>query len=83
MDQRLPKFNGSSRERFESLEWPSDALSLILFGLVADDLGRLLTRGVERGVIEGLRVGKENVRISHLQYADNAIFFYQEIGENS
>ena len=52
-----------------------DPLSLFLFTLVADVLSRMLLRVEERNMLEGFRVGRNRTRVSHLQFADDTIFF--------
>ena len=52
-----------------------NALSPFLFTLVADVLSRMLLRAEERNVLEGFRVGGNRTRVSHLQFADDTIFF--------
>ncbi|WJZ85876.1 hypothetical protein VitviT2T_005388 [Vitis vinifera] len=52
-----------------------DPLSSFLFTLVADVLSRMLMRAEERNMLEGFRVGRNRTRVSHLQFADDTIFF--------
>ena len=52
-----------------------DPLSPFLFTLVADVLSRILLRAEERNMLEGFRVGRNRIRVSHLQFADDTIFF--------
>ncbi|KAJ9691309.1 hypothetical protein PVL29_013479 [Vitis rotundifolia] len=52
-----------------------DPLSPFLFTLVADVLSRMLLRAEERNLLEGFRVGRNKTRVSHLQFADDTIFF--------
>ena len=52
-----------------------DPLSPFLFTLVADVLSRMLLRAEERNMLEGFRVGRNRIRVSHLQFADDTIFF--------
>ncbi|WJZ92594.1 hypothetical protein VitviT2T_011580 [Vitis vinifera] len=52
-----------------------DPLSSFLFTLVADVLSRMLLRAEERNMLEGFRVGRNRTRVSHLQFADDTIFF--------
>ncbi|RVW65400.1 LINE-1 retrotransposable element ORF2 protein [Vitis vinifera] len=52
-----------------------DPLSIFLFILVADVLSRMLLRADERNSLEGFRVGRNKIRVSHLQFADDTIFF--------
>ena len=52
-----------------------DPLSHFLFTLVSDVLSRMLMRAKERNMLEGFRVGRNRTRVSHLQFADDTIFF--------
>ncbi|KAJ9693494.1 hypothetical protein PVL29_012324 [Vitis rotundifolia] len=52
-----------------------DPLSPFLFTLVADVMSRMLLRAEERNLLEGFRVGRDRTRVSHLQFADDTIFF--------
>ena len=52
-----------------------DPLSPFLFTLVADVLSRMLLRAEKRNLLEGFRVGRNSTRVSHLQFANDTIFF--------
>ena len=52
-----------------------DPLSHFLFTFVVDVLSRMLLRAEERSLLEGFRVGRNRTRVSHLQFADDTIFF--------
>ncbi|RVX00286.1 putative mitochondrial protein [Vitis vinifera] len=52
-----------------------DPLSPFLFTIVANVLSRMLLRAEERNALEGFRVGRNRTRVSHLQFADDTIFF--------
>ena len=52
-----------------------DPLSPFMFTIVADVLSRMLLRAEERNALEGFRVGKNRTRVSHLQFANDTIFF--------
>ena len=52
-----------------------DPLSLFLFTIVADVLSRMLLKAKERSVLEGFKVDRNRVRVTHLQFADDTIFF--------
>ena len=52
-----------------------DPLSPFLFTIVIDVLSRMLLRAEERSLLEGFSVGRNRTRVSHLQFADDTIFF--------
>ena len=49
--------------------------SPFLFVLVAEVLCRLYSQSIRYGVAEGLQIGKEGVKLSHLQFMDDTILF--------
>ncbi|KAL5557970.1 hypothetical protein UlMin_034181 [Ulmus minor] len=51
-----------------------DPLSPFLFILVADILGRMTDKAVRIGEVKGFKVGREEVVVSHLQFADDTLF---------
>ena len=53
----------------------SDPFSSFLFVLILEVLDRLISKVKEEGFIEGLLVGREWVKLSHLQFIDDTIFF--------
>ena len=68
--------NGAPTEEFKMNRGlrQGDPLAPFLFLAVAECLNALMCEAREKGLFEGLAVGKEKVEISHLQYADDAIF---------
>ncbi|KAJ9701108.1 hypothetical protein PVL29_006452 [Vitis rotundifolia] len=52
-----------------------DPLSPFLFTIVADVLSRMMLKAEERSALEGFRVGRNRIMVSHLQFADDTIFF--------
>ena len=69
--------NGNAKGRVKAYRGlrQGDPLSPFLFTIVADVLSRMLLRAEERNVFEGFRVGRNRTRVSHLQFADDTIFF--------
>ena len=59
-----------------------DPLSSFLFTIVADVLSRMLLRADERSLLEGFREGRNRTRVSHLQFADDTIFFFNSYVED-
>lgn len=51
-----------------------DPLSPFLFLIVAKGLSLLVSKAVEIKLLEAVEIGKEKVRVSHLQYADDTRF---------
>ncbi|KAJ9566895.1 hypothetical protein OSB04_002861 [Centaurea solstitialis] len=52
-----------------------DLLAPFLFLIVAEGLHVLMLEAKEKGLFEGVKVGKDGVEISHLQYANGVVFF--------
>lgn len=55
-----------------------DPLSPFLFTLVIDMLSRILEKAQEMDVFHGLVVGHDRVKVSHLQFADDTMFFTRD-----
>ncbi|KAM0963163.1 hypothetical protein ACFX2A_022668 [Malus domestica] len=72
--------NGRPRGKFQASRGlrQGDPLSPFLFTLVVDVLSRLMEKAQENHLIKGLCIGQEKVEISHLQFADDTIFFLAE-----
>lgn len=66
--------NSSAKGFFPSLRgWrQEDPISPFLFTLVGDPFNQILKNG-ENHLIQGFRVGKELITISHLHYADDIL----------
>lgn len=47
------------------------------FTLVVDVLGRLVSRVANNGMVKGLPIGSQSVLVSHLQFADDTMFFLE------
>lgn len=52
-----------------------DPLSPFLFVMVAEAFNHIMRRAIERGIMEGIEVGREKVMVSHLQFADDTLVF--------
>ncbi|KAM2004953.1 hypothetical protein FF1_000090 [Malus domestica] len=76
--------NGRPRGKFKASRGlrQGDPLSPFLFTLVVDVLSRMIEKAQGNHLIKGLRVGVDNVEISHLQFADDTIFFLNGHEEN-
>lgn len=70
--------NGSPTGSFEGSRGlkQEDHLSPLLLILVLKVLSKMITK-TEEGFIYGFRVGNGEVSISHLQFVDNTIIFYE------
>lgn len=77
--------NGSPYGRFESSRGlrQSDPLSPYLFVLCADVLSSLMTNAQQTGHIKGIRVSNGGPSISHIQFADDSLFFLKADQKNS
>ncbi|KAL5569671.1 hypothetical protein UlMin_026246, partial [Ulmus minor] len=71
--------NGKPRGRFGASRGlrQGDPLSPFLFILVADILGRMMDKAVSIGEVKGFKVGREEVVVSHLQFADDTLFLLE------
>ncbi|XP_028101025.1 uncharacterized protein LOC114300334 [Camellia sinensis] len=69
--------NGSPTEEFQPQKGlrQGNPLSPFLFIIAAEALNLLLARAVEKGLFRGASVGGNDLRISHLQFADDTIVF--------
>lgn len=69
--------NGRPRGKFRAQRGlrQGDPLSPFLFIIVADVMGRMIEAAKERGVIHGMKVGREAIHVSHLQFADDSLLF--------
>ncbi|KAJ9551745.1 hypothetical protein OSB04_015790 [Centaurea solstitialis] len=52
-----------------------DPLAPFLFLIVAENLHLLMEEAKDKGLFDGILVGNDRLEISHLQFADDAIFF--------
>ncbi|XP_071709006.1 uncharacterized protein [Rutidosis leptorrhynchoides] len=77
--------NGSSTNEFklERGVRQGNPLSPFLFILAAEGLNVLTKLAVKNNLYQGVLIGKDKVPISHLQYADDTIFFGSWIESNS
>ncbi|XP_071687047.1 uncharacterized protein [Rutidosis leptorrhynchoides] len=69
--------NGSPTSEFklERGVRQDDPLSPFLFIIAAEGLNWLTKAAVRSNLFSGVEVGRDNIPISHLQYADDTIFF--------
>lgn len=69
--------NGRPRGNFNASRGirQGDPSSPFLFVLVADVLNRLVERARGVDLIKGFEIGREKICLSHLQFADDTIFF--------
>ncbi|KAK3220120.1 hypothetical protein Dsin_014090 [Dipteronia sinensis] len=52
-----------------------DLLSPFLFNIVTEGLSALMNKATNLGLLQGASVGNNEVHLSHLQFADDTIFF--------
>lgn len=76
--------NGRPRGKFGASRGlrQGDPLSPFHFILVVDVLSKILERANVSSLIEGLTVGRENFEVTHLQFADDTIFFLKDNDQN-
>lgn len=54
-----------------------DPLAPFLFLLVAEGLNQSCKMALEKGLVKGVEVGKDKIKVFHLQYADDMLVFGQ------
>ncbi|GKV25907.1 hypothetical protein SLEP1_g35285 [Rubroshorea leprosula] len=76
--------NGSPSRQFSVSKGlrQGDPLSPFLFLIVAEGLHGLMSSAVEKELYKGVIVGKDAVMITHLQFADDTIFFGEATENN-
>jgi hypothetical protein len=67
----LEGFFGSSRGISQG-----DSLSPLLFVIVMEALGRMMSRTVESGLLSRFQVGSLDKIVSHLLFADDTLIFF-------
>ncbi|GKG11045.1 LINE-1 reverse transcriptase like protein, partial [Tanacetum coccineum] len=77
--------NGSPLEEFgvERGVRQGDPLAPFIFILAAEGLNAIVNEAMDKGIYKSVRVGSDHVSISHLQYADDTIFFGEWNMENA
>ncbi|GKU93427.1 hypothetical protein SLEP1_g7022 [Rubroshorea leprosula] len=77
--------NGSPTEEFNAGKGlrQGDPLSPFLFLVVAEALSGLIRKAEEIGLLKGIQVGRGNLRLTHLQFADDTILFSEASEANA
>lgn len=75
--------NGIPMRQFEASRGlrQGDPLSPLLFIFVVETFGAMVHKAVEGGLIEGFKVGRDEVLVTHLQYADDTLILYNNSQE--
>lgn len=73
--------NGSSTQEFFPQKGlrQGEPLSPFLFNVIAEALNILMERAMEEGLIRDIKVGRNGILVSHLQFADDTIFRYFQL----
>ncbi|GKV44307.1 hypothetical protein SLEP1_g51499 [Rubroshorea leprosula] len=76
--------NGSPTREFRVSKGirQGDPLSPFLFLIVAEGLNGMVTAASEKQLYKGVKVGTDDIMVSHLQFADDTIFFGEATDEN-
>lgn len=76
--------NGSPTEEFSLGRGlrQGDPLSPFLFLIVAESISIMMGKAIRQGLFEEVKVGRDMVGISHLQFADDTIFMGKATREN-
>ncbi|GKV14959.1 hypothetical protein SLEP1_g25757 [Rubroshorea leprosula] len=76
--------NGSPTQQFPVTKGirQGDPLSPFLFLIVAEGLNGLMTAAVEKNLYKGVEVGNDVVTVTHLQFANDTIFFGEASEQN-
>jgi len=76
--------NGSPTEEFKPSRGlrHGDPLAPLLFIVVAEGLAGLVRQGVKANLLSGIKVGRKEVEIIILQYADDTLFLCQDSFSN-
>ena len=76
--------NGSPTDEFKPERGlrQGDPLAPFLFLIVAEGLSGLVRQAVKANLLSGLRVGRKELEISILQFADDTLFFYEDSFSN-
>ena len=76
--------NGSPTEEFKPTRGlrQGDPLAPFLFIVVAEGLAGLVRQGVKSNILSGLKIGRKEVELSILQFADDTLFLCQDSFSN-
>ncbi|GKV16172.1 hypothetical protein SLEP1_g26854 [Rubroshorea leprosula] len=76
--------NGSPKNQFSVNKGirQGDPLSPFLFLIVAEGLNGIVASAVEKGRYKGVVIGSKDVMVTHLQFADDTIFFGDATEDN-
>lgn len=77
--------NGSPSGEFELERGgrQGDPLSPFLFLIVAEGLNLLIKNAVREGLLKAAQVGRDNIEVTHIQYADDTLFIVDGSCENA
>lgn len=73
--------NGSPCEPFKFQKGlrQGDPISSFLFNIVSKALNFVISEACSKDLIFGIRNGRDNIELTHLQYADDTLLFFLRI----
>ncbi|GKV24205.1 hypothetical protein SLEP1_g33843 [Rubroshorea leprosula] len=76
--------NGSPTEEFQMEKGlrQGDPLAPFLFLMIAEALNGLMLKAAEENLFQGVEIGRSGLKLTHLQYADDSIFFCEANEQN-
>lgn len=60
-----------------------DPLSPFLFVIAADALSIIMKEASEKGIFRGLKIGRDEVEVTHLQFTDDVLFLREWFAGNT
>lgn len=58
-----------------------DPISPFLFTIIGEALSYIISQVKQLNLVRGIKVGKDNVELTHLQFADDTLLFIPQDGD--